>query len=39
MPKEAATIAEVLRHYGYKTSAFWKVAEYSRDENDHHGTV
>ncbi len=24
MPKEAATIAEVLRHYGYKTSAFGK---------------
>ena len=24
MPKEAATIAEVLHHYGYKTSAFGK---------------
>lgn len=24
MPKEAATIAEVLRHYGYRTSAFGK---------------
>ncbi len=24
MPKEAATMAEVLRHYGYKTSAFGK---------------
>lgn len=24
MPKEAATVAEVLRHYGYKTSAFGK---------------
>jgi arylsulfatase len=24
MPKEAATVAEVLRHYGYKTAAFGK---------------
>ena len=24
MPKEAATVAEVLKHYGYATSAFGK---------------
>ena len=39
IPKTSATIAEVLRYYGYKTSAFGKWHNTPADRNDGHGAL